>query len=106
MTPNNHGYNQNQQNEEYQQMVPDHYSEQDRYDRRYQNIQHDFDRQYNYVGNQGQNYEDYKNQEFYNEKQVPNDYYAQPQRNENYNGNRDPYARPDYYANNRPRTMG
>ena len=80
MTPSNHGYN---RNDEYNQIPPDHYSEPDK---RYQNIQHDFDRQYNYIDNRDQNN--------YN------------QRDGDYNGNRDPYARPDYYANNRPRTMG
>ena len=107
MTPSNHGYNNRApQNEEFQKMIPDHYSEQDRLDRINQNMKHDFDRQYNYIGNQDQNYEDYKNQEYYNEKQGPNEYYAQPQKNENFYGKRDPYARPDYYATNRPRTMG
>ena len=98
-TPSNYGYNQIQQNEN----IPDHYSEQDKYDRRFQNNQNDFNRQYQ------NNYEDYKNQEYNNRKQIPNDYYPTPQnfnqRDDNYNGNRDPYARPDYYANNRQRTM-
>ena len=76
MTPSNYGYNQPQND------IPDHYSEPDK---RYQNIQHDFDRQYNYIDNRDQNN--------YN------------QRDGDYNGNRDPYARPDYYANNKPRTM-
>ena len=111
MTPSNHGFNQMKQNEEYQQIAPDHYSEQDRHDRRFETMNHDFDRQYNYMGNQEQNnYEDYKNQEYYNEKQGTNDYYPSSQnyiqRDERNNLNRDPYARPDYYANNRPRTMG
>ena len=109
MTPSNHGFNQMQQNEEYQQIIPDHYSEQDKHDRRFQTMNNDFDRQYNYMGNQEQNnYEDFKNQEYYSGKQGENDYYSQNyiQRDERNNLIRDPYARPDYYANNRPRTMG
>ena len=106
MTPSNHGYNRMPLNEE---MMPDHYSEQQ--DRRYQNMRHDFDRQYNYIGNQGQNnYEDYKNEEYYNRKQSPNEYYPKSEnynpRDRDYYSNRDPYERPDYYENNRPRTMG
>ena len=92
-------------------MIPDHYSEQDKHDIRFQPSQHDFERQYNYISNQEQNnYEDYKNQEYNNGKQTPNDFYPTSQnynqRDGNYNRNRDPYERPDYYANNRPRTMG
>ena len=107
MTPSNHGYNQMQKNEN----IPEYYSEQDKYERKYQNIQNDFDRQYNYMGNKEQNnYEDYKNPECNNGKQTPKDYYPSQnifnERDINYNGNRDPYARPDYYANNRQRTMG
>ena len=110
MTPSNHGYNQMQQDERYNQMVPDHYSEQDKYERRYQyqnpNMNHDFDRQYNYMGNQEvNNYEDYKNQDYYNGKQgYPSSQNYNP-RDEGYNENRDPYARPDYYANNKQRSM-
>ena len=108
MTPSNHGFNQIQQNEEYQQIIPDHYSEQDRYERKFQTMNHDFDRQYNYMGNKEQNnYEDFKNQEYYNEKQREKDYHENYiQRDKRNNVIRDPYARPDYYANNRPRTMG
>ena len=95
MTPSNQGYNQVPPNE---QMIPDHYSEQDK---RFNNNRTDFDRQYNYIGYPEQNnYEDYKNQDYNNGKQTPNNYY--PQRDEGFNRNRDPYARPDYYANNRP----
>ena len=95
MTPGNQGYNQVPPNE---QMIPDHYSEQDK---RFNNNRTDFDRQYNYIGYPEQNnYEDYKNQDFNNGKQTPNNYY--PQRDDGFNRNRDPYARPDYYANNRP----
>ena len=52
-------------------------------------------------------YEDYKNQDYYNGKQNLNNPSSQiyNQREENNNGNREPYTRPDYYANNRPRTM-
>ena len=47
-----------------------------------------------------------KNQDYYNGKQgYPSSQNYNP-RDEGYNENRDPYARPDYYANNRPRTMG
>ena len=106
MTPSNHGYNYDR-NEEYNQIPPDHYSEPGRY----QNMRNDFDRQYNYMGKEEQNnYEDYKNQDYNNGKQTPNGYYPSPhnfnEKDTNYNGNRDPYARPDYYANNRQRTMG
>jgi len=95
MTPSNQGYNQVPPNE---QMIPDHYSEQDK---RFKNNRTDFDRQYNYIGYPEQNnYEDYKNQDYNNGKQTPNNYY--PQREDGFNRNRDPYARPDYYANNRP----
>jgi len=95
MTPSNQGYNQVPPNE---QMIPDHYSEQDK---RFNNNRTDFDRQYNYIGYPEQNnYEDYKNQDYNNGKQTPNNYY--PQRDDGFNRNRDPYARPDYYANNRP----
>ncbi len=95
MTPSNQGYNQMPPNE---QMIPDHYSEQDK---RVNNNMHDFDRQYNYMGYPEQNnYEDYKNQDYNNGKQTPNNYY--PQSEDGFNRNRDPYARPDYYANNRP----
>ena len=106
MTPSNRGgYNQPpQQNEDFQQK-PDHYSEQDK---RYQNMRHDFDRQYNYIDN---NYEQYnnQNQEYNNERPVNSPNSANYQREgdyNNYNRNRDPYARPDFYANNKSRPMG
>ena len=107
MTPSNHGYDQIKQNEN----IPEHYSEQDKYERRYQTVQNDFDRQYNYMGKEEQNnYENYKNQEYNNGKQTPNGYYPRTQnfneRDSKYNGNRDPYARRDYYYNNSQRTMG
>ena len=93
MTPSNNGYNQLQPNE---QMIPDHYSEQNR---GFQNNRHDFDRQYNYIGDQN-NFND-------NNNQAQNDYYPNSQnfnqRDDGFNRNRDPYARPDYYANNRPK---
>ena len=102
MTPSNHGYNYNR-NEEYNQIPPDHYSEPGRY----KNMKNDFDRQYNYIGNRTpNNYEDYKNQDYYN-KMIPNNEDYHPlSHNGNYNNSGSPYHRPDYYENNRPRTMG
>jgi len=96
MTPSNHGYN---RNDEYNQIPPDHYSEPGRY----QNMRNDFDRQYNYMGNRTpNNYEDYKNQDYNNEKINNNDYH--PLSNDGrYNDMRSPYQRPDYYENNRNR---
>ena len=96
MTPSNHGYN---RNDEYNQIPPDHYSEPGRY----QNMRNDFDRQYNYMGNRiPNNYEDYKNQDYNNEKMNNNDYH--PLSNDGrYNDMRSPYQRPDYYENNRNR---
>ncbi len=96
MTPSNHGYN---RNDEYNQIPPDHYSEPGRY----QNMRNDFDRQYNYMGNRTpNNYEDYKNQDYNNEKMNNNDYH--PLSNDGrYNDMRSPYQRPDYYENNRNR---
>ena len=99
MTPSNHGYNP-QQNEDFQQ-IPDHYSEQDK---RYQTMKNDFDRQYNYIDDREQNnYEGYKNQGYNNERPITSPDYNQ--RNGDYNRNRDTYARPDYYANNKSRGM-
>ena len=99
MTPSNHGYNQ-QQNEDFQQ-IPDHYSEQDR---RYNTMRNDFDRQYNYIDDRDQNnYDGYKNQGYNNERPITSPDYNQ--RDGDYNRNRDPYARPDYYANNRSRAL-
>ena len=101
MTPSNHGYNYDR-NEEYNQIPPDHYSEPGRY----QNMRNDFDRQYNYMGNKTpNNYEDYKNQDYYNEK-IPNSDYHPLSHDGNYNNRGSPYQRPDYYENNRPRNMG
>ena len=101
MTPSNHGYNYDR-NEEYNQIPPDHYSEPGRY----QNMRNDFDRQYNYMGNKApNNYEDYKNQDYYNEK-IPNSDYHPLSHDGNYNNRGSPYQRPDYYENNRPRNMG
>lgn len=101
MTPSNHGYNFDR-NEEYNQIPPDHYSEPGRY----QNMRNDFDRQYNYMGNKTpNNYEDYKNQDYYNEK-IPNSDYHPLSHDGNYNNRGSPYQRPDYYENNRPRNMG
>ena len=101
MTPSNHGYNYDR-NEEYNQIPPDHYSEPGRY----QNMRKDFDRQYNYMGNKTpNNYEDYKNQDYYNEK-IPNSDYHPLSHDGNYNNRGSPYQRPDYYENNRPRNMG
>ena len=96
MTPSNHGFN---RNDEYNQIPPDHYSEPGRY----QNMRNDFDRQYNYMGNRTpNNYEDYKNQDYNNEKINNNDYH--PLSNDGrYNDMRSPYQRPDYYENNRNR---
>ena len=96
MTPSNHGFN---RNDEYNQIPPDHYSEPGRY----QNMRNDFDRQYNYMGNRTpNNYEDYKNQDYNNEKMNNNDYH--PLSNDGrYNDMRSPYQRPDYYENNRNR---
>ena len=96
MTPSNHGFN---RNDEYNQIPPDHYSEPGRY----QNMRNDFDRQYNYMGNRTpDNYEDYKNQDYNNEKINNNDYH--PLSNDGrYNDMRSPYQRPDYYENNRNR---
>ena len=110
--PTNNNYNNIQENRDYirtprsennyresnqiqkNEMIPEHYSEPDR---GFKNNVNDFDRQYNYMGYQGQNtYEDYKNQDYNNGKQSPNDYL---------NRNRDPYARPDYYANNKPKVL-
>jgi hypothetical protein len=99
MTPSNHGYNQ-QQNEDFQQ-IPDHYREQDR---RYNTMRNDFDRQYNYIDDRDQNnYDGYKNQGYNNERPITSPDYNQ--RDGDYNRNRDPYARPDYYANNRSRAL-
>ena len=101
MTPSNHGYNFDR-NEEYNQIPPDHYSEPGRY----LNMRNDFDRQYNYMGNKTpNNYEDYKNQDYYNEK-IPNSDYHPLSHDGNYNNRGSPYQRPDYYENNRPRNMG
>ena len=101
MTPSNHGYNYDR-NEEYNQIPPDHYSEPGRY----QNMRNDFDRQYNYMGNKTpNNYEDYKNQDYYNEKILNSDYHPLSH-DGNYNNRGSPYQRPDYYENNRPRNMG
>ena len=96
MIPSNHGFN---RNDEYNQIPPDHYSEPGRY----QNMRNDFDRQYNYMGNRiPNNYEDYKNQDYNNEKMNNNDYH--PLSNDGrYNDMRSPYQRPDYYENNRNR---
>ena len=96
MTPSNHGYN---RNDEYNQIPPDHYSEPGRY----QNMRNDFDRQYNYMGNRTpNNYEDYKNQDYNNEKINNNDYHPLS-KDGRYNDMRSPYQRPDYYENNRNR---
>ena len=101
MTPSNHGYNYNNR-EEYNQIPPDHYSEPGRYP----NYRNDFDRQFNYIGNRTpNNYEDYKNQDYNNQK-TPNDDYHPLSNDGRYNERGSPYQRPDYYENNRPRTMG
>ena len=101
MTPSNHGYNYNNR-EEYNQIPPDHYSEPGRYP----NYRNDFDRQLNYMGNRTpNNYEDYKNQDYNNQK-TPNDDYHPLSNDGRYNDRGSPYQRPDYYENNRPRTMG
>ena len=101
MTPSNHGYNYNNR-EEYNQIPPDHYSEPGRYP----NYRNDFDRQLNYMGNRTpNNYEDYKNQDYNNQK-TPNDDYHPLSNDGRYNDTGSPYQRPDYYENNRPRTMG
>jgi len=101
MTPSNHGYNCNNR-EEYNQIPPDHYSEPGRYP----NYRNDFDRQLNYMGNRTpNNYEDYKNQDYNNQK-TPNDDYHPLSNDGRYNDRGSPYQRPDYYENNRPRTMG
>ena len=101
MTPSNHGYNYNKR-EEYNQIPPDHYSEPGRYP----NYRNDFDRQLNYMGNRTpNNYEDYKNQDYNNQK-TPNDDYHPLSNDGRYNDTGSPYQRPDYYENNRPRTMG
>ena len=101
MTPSNHGYNYDR-NEEYNQIPPDHYSEPGRY----QNMRNDFDRQYNYMGNKTpNNYEDYKNQDK-KKKKIPNSDYHPLSHDGNYNNRGSPYQRPDYYENNRPRNMG
>ena len=100
MTPSNHGYNYNNR-EEYNQIPPDHYSEPGRYP----NYRNDFDRQLNYMGNRTpNNYEDYKNQDYNNQK-TPNDDYHPLSNDGRYNDRGSPYQRPDYYENNRPRTM-
>ena len=100
-TPSNHGYNYNNR-EEYNQIPPDHYSEPGRYP----NYRNDFDRQFNYIGNRTpNNYEDYKNQDYNNQK-TPNDDYHPLSNDGRYNERGSPYQRPDYYENNRPRTMG
>ena len=100
MTPSVHNYKYNR-NEDYNQMPPDHYSEPGRY----QDNRNDFNRQYNYMGNKTpNNYEDYKNQDNNNQKMMYNDYH--PLSNDGrYNERNSPYQRPDYYENNRPRTM-
>ena len=101
MTPSNHGYNYNNR-EEYNQIPPDHYSEPGRYP----NYRNDFDRQFNYIGNRTpNNYEDYKNQDYNNQK-TPNDDYHPLSNDGRCNERGSPYQRPDYYENNRPRTMG
>ena len=100
MTPSTHNYNYNR-NEEYNQIPPDHYSEPGRY----QDMRNDFNRQYNYMGNKTpNNYEDYKNQDYYNQKMMNNDYHPLSS-DGRYNERSSPYQRPDYYENNRPRTM-
>ena len=100
MTPSVHNYKYNR-NEDYNQMPPDHYSEPGRY----QDNRNDFNRQYNYMGNKTpNNCEDYKNQDYNNQKMMYNDYH--PLSNDGrYNERNSPYQRPDYYENNRPRTM-
>ena len=61
MTPINHGYNYNR-NEEYNKLPSDYYSEPGKY----QNMWNYFGRQNNYMGNKTlNNYEDYKNQDYY-----------------------------------------
>ena len=100
MTPSTHNYNYNR-NEEYNQIPPDHYSEPGRY----QDMRNDFNRQYNYMGNKTpNNYEDYKNQDYNNPKMMNNDYHPLSS-DGRYNERSSPYQRPDYYENNRPRTM-
>ena len=100
MTPSMHNYNYNR-NEEYNQIPPDHYSEPGRY----QDMRNDFNRQYNYMGNKApNNYEDYKNQDYNNQKMMNNDYHPLSSDGK-YNERSSPYQRPDYYENNRPRTM-
>ena len=100
MTPSTHNYNYNR-NEEYNQIPPDHYSEPGRY----QDMRNDFNRQYNYMGNKTpNNYEDYKNQDYNNQKMMNNDYHPLSS-DGRYNERSSPYQRPDYYENNRPRTM-
>ena len=100
MAPSTHNYNYNR-NEEYNQIPPDHYSEPGRY----QDMRNDFNRQYNYMGNKTpNNYEDYKNQDYNNQKMMNNDYHPLSS-DGRYNERSSPYQRPDYYENNRPRTM-
>ena len=100
MTPSTHNYNYNR-NEEYNQIPPEHYSEPGRY----QDMRNDFNRQYNYMGNKTpNNYEDYKNQDYNNQKMMNNDYHPLSS-DGRYNERSSPYQRPDYYENNRPRTM-
>ena len=100
MIPSTHNYNYNR-NEEYNQIPPDHYSEPGRY----QDMRNDFNRQYNYMGNKTpNNYEDYKNQDYNNQKMMNNDYHPLSS-DGRYNERSSPYQRPDYYENNRPRTM-
>ena len=100
MTPSTHNFNYNR-NEEYNQIPPEHYSEPGRY----QDMRNDFNRQYNYMGNKTpNNYEDYKNQDYNNQKMMNNDYHPLSS-DGRYNERSSPYQRPDYYENNRPRTM-
>ena len=90
MAQNNNYYRPPPKREEFQNDIPDHYSEPDK---KYKSNYNDFDRQYNYF-REPNNYEDYKNQEL-------NNNYSQ-----NNNKINNPYARPDYYSLNRPKTMG
>ena len=105
MTPSyHHGYN-NIGNEEYNQIKPDYYSEQGRNDR---NMRNNFERQYNYMNKEQNNFEDYKNQDYnYNNGKMPNNDYHPMSNDGRYNYEiRSPYQRPDYYEINRPKTMG
>ena len=71
-------------------------------------MRNNFERQYNYMNKEQNNFEDYKNQDYnYNNGKMPNNDYHPMSNDGRYNYEiRSPYQRPDYYEINRPKTMG